>query len=147
MRKILIGKIYANWCGHCQRLKPEWLKMKQQLKNKMKKLGYFIEFIEIEESEQEKLTKFKQRFPNLNINGYPTIFKHTGGNEIEYYQGERSASELEKWVFDKNTIIMGGKKKINRKSRTIKNRKSRTIKNRKSRTIKNRKSRTIKNRK
>ena len=43
MKKILIGKVYANWCGHCQHLKPEWLKMKKELKSKMgKKENYFI---------------------------------------------------------------------------------------------------------
>ena len=30
-KKRVIGKIYAEWCGHCVALKPEWEAMKQEL--------------------------------------------------------------------------------------------------------------------
>ena len=32
-KKIIIGKIYADWCGHCNMLKPEWEKMKNMIKH------------------------------------------------------------------------------------------------------------------
>ena len=116
MKQILIGKVYANWCGHCQNLKPEWIKMKKELKSKMKKMGYHIQFVEIEESQQNKLAKFKNKYPDLNVNGYPTIFKHTGGN-LEYYNGGRTADEMTKWALggktnnneSKKPFFMGGK--------------------------------------
>lgn len=129
MKKILVGKVYANWCGHCKSLKPEWLKMKKELKNKMKNLGYYIKFIEIEESQQNKLAKFKNKFPDLNINGFPTIFKHSGG-ALEYYQGSRTTNEMLNWVVgktkqnnqSKKNFFMGGKTR--RKSRNSGTRKN-----------------------
>ena len=125
MKKMLIGKVYANWCGHCQSLKPEWLKMKKDLKSKMRKMGYLIEFVEIEEQEQDKLAEFKQRFPNLQINGYPTIFKNGGSGELEYYQGERTANEMGNWlIIQKHTRTMGGNKSKrgrNKSRKTVKN--------------------------
>jgi thiol-disulfide isomerase/thioredoxin len=98
--KIIIGKIYANWCGHCQSLKPEWYNMKKMLKYKNKN----IQFVEIEESQQQKLDKFKKRFPQLEINGYPTIFKIYPNKHIEYYNGNRLTSDMKKWVFEKNNV-------------------------------------------
>ena len=31
-KPVIIGLIYANWCGHCQALKPEWNTFKKNLK-------------------------------------------------------------------------------------------------------------------
>jgi thiol-disulfide isomerase/thioredoxin len=125
MKKILVGKVYANWCGHCQTLKPEWVKMKKELKSKMKNMGYHIQFVEIEESEQNKLTNFKNKFPDLNVSGYPTIFKHTGG-ALEYYKGGRTADAMTAWALGeknqpKKHFFTGGKtRRKSRKSGTRK---------------------------
>jgi thiol-disulfide isomerase/thioredoxin len=96
--KIIIGKIYANWCGHCQSLKPEWNKMKKQIKKSN------VQIIEIEENQIHKLNKFKKRFPELQVNGYPTIFKIYPNRHIEYYTGNRIVSDMTKWVVEKNRL-------------------------------------------
>lgn len=98
--KTIIGKIYASWCGYCKSLKPEWYKMKKMLQYKNK----HIQFVEIEESQQQKLNKFKKRFPDLQINGYPTIFKITANKYIEYYTGNRLTNDMKKWATEKNTL-------------------------------------------
>jgi len=125
MKKVLIGKVYANWCGHCQSLKPEWEKMKKDLTSKMKKMKkYSIEFVEIEEQEQDKLAEFKERFPNLSVNGYPTIFK-SYGNGLEYYQGERRADKMGNWlIIQKHTRTMGGNKSKRGRNKKTKNKKT-----------------------
>jgi len=107
---IIVGKIYADWCGHCQQLKPEWSKMKTNLMKNNKKQ---LQIVEIEESQTESLANFKAKHPNLQVNGYPTIFKIHPNGHIEYYSGERIADKMQKWVSQKN----GGKQTFRRKKR------------------------------
>ena len=97
MRKnqAIVGKIYANWCGHCQSLKPEWNKLK--LNPRMSRLS----FIEIEESQTAKMEQFKKKYPQLQVNGYPTIFKINANKRIEYYSGARTAQEIGQWALQK----------------------------------------------
>jgi thiol-disulfide isomerase/thioredoxin len=92
MKPMVVGRIHANWCGHCKDLIPEWAKMKKQLGPKKYK------FVSIEQSnegphlerlnkylgivEEEKKVKMKE--------GYPTIFKALNGR-VEYYEGPRMA--------------------------------------------------------
>jgi thiol-disulfide isomerase/thioredoxin len=113
MKKIIIGKIYADWCGHCVRLKPEWDSMKNMIKQNM---GYSlknvnIEFIELGDNEENRaknisvdqlLFNFNQKhFPHgekqIQSDGFPTIFKICR-KKIEYYKGPRVASDMYKWV-------------------------------------------------
>jgi protein disulfide-isomerase A6 len=128
MKKIIVGKIYAEWCGHCQNLHPEWLKMKKELKMLAKKKQYVIEYVEIEEIETDKMNDFKTRFPGLTVNGYPTIFKNTSGNQLEYYGGDRSASKMKDWVLGKTEnhtkskgMFYGGKRKTVKRKKNQKN--------------------------
>ena len=117
---IIVGKIYADWCGHCQQLKPEWSKMKTNVTKHNKK---HLQIVEIEESQTEKMANFKAQHPNLQVNGYPTIFKIHPNGHIEYYSGERTADKMQKWALQKN----GGKQTFRRKKRerkTVKRRKN-----------------------
>jgi thiol-disulfide isomerase/thioredoxin len=93
MTKILIGKVYANWCGHCISLKPEWQRMKRYIKK------YFrhIQFIEAESSQINKIENLKNNH-NIVANGYPTLFKIQKNGEVEYYKGPRRSSDLIKWA-------------------------------------------------
>jgi len=99
LKVITVGLIHANWCGHCQALKPHWDKMKNEMKisNKNKK----FDFVEIEDSDHMKEQKInninkKLKGNKINIKGYPTIFKIKGGN-LEYYEGERESNSLKNW--------------------------------------------------
>jgi len=130
MRKIIIGKVYAEWCGHCKNLKPEWSKMRKNLQSKMGK-NNILEFVEIEESNNTAMDQFKERFPNLTVNGYPTIFKNTGEKDLEYYYGDRTADQMVAWALKPSiSKISGGKKrktlrkKSNNKTRKVKSKTS-----------------------
>jgi thiol-disulfide isomerase/thioredoxin len=94
---IVVGKVYANWCGHCQALKPECKKMKRQISKKKGKKH--VVFVEIEESEiNSKLDKLnKDHNVNVQANGYPTVFSIEGGN-VEYYNGNRQSASMMEWV-------------------------------------------------
>jgi thiol-disulfide isomerase/thioredoxin len=100
--KLLIGKVHANWCGHCINLKPKWEQMEREIKQ-MPQMHNVV-FIEIEESETDKLNKFKSdpKYANLTVSGYPTIFSHDGHN-FNYYKGPHESQAMKQWV------IRGGK--------------------------------------
>jgi hypothetical protein len=103
---VTIGLIYANWCGHCQSLKPEWKKMKYNVMKTptFKRGGY--KFMEIEDSDKAKDSKMnainaRLQGEKLAANGYPTIFKIHGG-KLNYYEGERNADGLQSWFLGSN---------------------------------------------
>ena len=121
---VVVGKIYANWCGHCTALAPEWEKMKSQLKSKHP----HIVFEEIEQSEEAiKLNRVNRLYRNRTAkqvamqDGYPTIFKIVKG-KLSYYNGARTADALVNWVDTPDTKggvdeiqLMGGKSRTRRR--------------------------------
>jgi thiol-disulfide isomerase/thioredoxin len=103
---VTVGLIYANWCGHCQALKPEWKKMKYNLmKTPSYKVGNykFMEIEDLDKNKDSKINAINSRLheEKLEANGYPTIFKIHGG-KLNYFQGGRTANELKDWVSQPN---------------------------------------------
>jgi len=133
---IVIGKIYANWCGHCTALKPEWEKMKAIIK---KDLGKYLTNINIEFSEIEQTNEHinvdninRQYLINsnekLSASGYPTIFK-IHNNNLDYYKGSRTAQEMADWYIKHSPPVskiinshVGGRKRKSRKNKRRSNR-------------------------
>lgn len=111
-KKVVVGKIYAKWCGHCIALEPEWDSMKETLgivdtETTSKQNTKFI-LEEIEESEKDEKIKFVNDtyLTNSTIKlssqyGYPTIFKIKNGI-LTYYNGPRKQTNLVNF-FDKKT--------------------------------------------
>jgi len=107
MKKIVIGKIFTNWCIHCKMLNPEWEKMKKKVKLQMGRhlKNTMIEYCEIEGADDTDETsrilqeKVEQKYgvPPVNFQGFPTLFKIVGNN-ISYYEGDRTADALYKWA-------------------------------------------------
>jgi len=130
-KKILIGKIYADWCGHCKTLVPEWDKMKRYIKLNMGRIMknvdvHFFEFGDTEANKKKGLTVEKM-IEDFNVKhlsnhpsklalqgGYPTIFRYCNG-KLEYYNGSRTANAM--WVWYKSAceartkVKRGGMKK------------------------------------
>jgi thiol-disulfide isomerase/thioredoxin len=94
-RQLIVGKVYANWCGHCQTLKPEWARMENEIRQ-IPRMNHVV-FVAIEESEKDKMAKFNAAHGALKVSGYPTIFSHGQGG-IRYYNGTRDAESLKQWV-------------------------------------------------
>ena len=89
---IIVGKVYADWCGHCQTLKPKWEQLKEILPKGR------VQTIEIEETETDKRAEFEKKHKKtINVSGYPTIFKIVN-NKIEYYSGPREPEDMKRWV-------------------------------------------------
>lgn len=98
---VIIGLVYANWCPHCQHLKPEWNVMKNELMNKYNGLYTIVEIEESQPDKLEQIAKLEQKLNGNKIeaNGYPTIFKLNGGN-VSYYDGNRDATSMLNWITD-----------------------------------------------
>jgi len=114
MSKVVL--IYANWCGHCDMLKPKWQSMKPLLSDK-------LSVVEIEDSDpfkHDKINELNSEINNENINvmGYPTLFKINRG-EIEYYNDEREPETMAKFF---NKDVESPKLKV------IKSKKNKTMK-------------------
>ncbi len=108
---VVVGKIYANWCGHCTALIPEWKKMVEFIETKLntnKKSNTKYVFSEIEQSEQDagiseiNNTYLQQSSEKLALqDGFPTLFKINSG-KVEYYNGDRQYLEMLRWYTSSN---------------------------------------------
>lgn len=83
--KDTIRLYYADWCGHSQRMLPEWDAFAMDYKNKLA-----IEKIDCE----------KYRNKCASVSGFPTIRLYKSGdvNKVIEFSGERTASGLKKFV-------------------------------------------------
>jgi protein disulfide-isomerase/protein disulfide-isomerase A6 len=91
---VAYGKIYADWCGHCITLKPEWAKLERAM---LPMRSHNIESANKDELIDQFNRKFKTDLPKSV--GFPTIFKLTHyGGKIEIYEGERTASNMIAWL-------------------------------------------------
>ncbi len=123
--KNMVGKVYANWCGHCKDLIPEWNKLSGELKS----LGAKdIAIVSVESEDKKNLDKLQKL--GIVASGFPTIFKRVDG-KVEMYNGKRLAKDIASWavmpvkmpVMRKN--VLGGtktkKRKTFRKKRALRN--------------------------
>lgn len=122
---FVIGKIYADWCGHCTALAPKWKTLTKILRTKIPKRQLIISDIEADNVEGG-LSTLNQQFLSDSDDkvavqgGYPTIFKIVN-NKIHYYEGPRDVAPMLKWALE------GRKNKSTKMART---RKNKTRKNR-----------------
>ena len=86
------GLVYARWCPHCHSLMPHW----EQMKNK---IGTNCKVVEIEDGDYDKQHKINEVNDmihgdnQLNIHGYPTLFKVNDG-KVDYYNGVRDVESM-----------------------------------------------------
>jgi len=124
---FVIGKIYADWCGHCTALAPKWNKLTKLLRTKIPKRHLVISNIESENVENGLSTLNQQFLSNSDEKvavqgGYPTIFKIVN-NKIHYYEGPRELAPMLKWALHGVPRYQQSKKTGNtRKNKTRKNR-------------------------
>lgn len=80
--KIEFVLLYADWCGYCKAMKPDWDKIEKKYNGKNN-----LNIMSFEESKhQNKLQEF-------NVKGFPTIYTIIDGT-AEEYNGGRSYDEM-----------------------------------------------------
>lgn len=107
---------YANWCGYCQQLKPEWDKFKDMHKNYNNSGKFHI--ADIESSVLEALkSKMSDLQDMIKVEGYPTISMYDNGKKIGDYQGERTADVMMTNMNNTFTNIISNEKKTNKRKK------------------------------
>ena len=109
-------KLYANNCGYCIDMIPEWEKLKILLGNKIQVIE--IEHMELSESDNKLDIINKNLKKPIIPNGYPTIAKIIK-NKVEYYNGPRITKKMLNWVKSNNktSTKKRGKRKRNTKKK------------------------------
>ena len=83
--KHTIVLFFADWCGHCQNLKPAWNQVADKLKSKRN-----IQVLEVEDTHLDAIPKKYKK----SLLGYPSIQKFKGGKLVEQFTGNRTPEEI-----------------------------------------------------
>ena len=118
---VVIGLIYANWCHHCQALKPTWEEMKKDITNNYNGRYSIVEIEADQPDKSEQLAKLEQMLDGekIDASGYPTIVKLAGGR-IDYYGGNRELVDMKHWATGQHIGGFQKDKHINKRSRSRK---------------------------
>jgi len=125
-----VVKFYADWCGHCQDLKPKWNIMTSHLKNTP---GSGL----IASVPENMISSVNC---DNEVPGFPIIRYMEGGKKLKDYSGKREVKDLEKFV--KSALGKGSKKKKNKSKRRRKNKTKRRRKRSRKNKTKKRKNRS-----
>jgi len=77
---------YADWCGHCKKLMPEWDKAADEVNKKDKPRMIKVDVGGKEAAQQELVKKY-------GVDGYPTIILFKDG-QWNAYNGDRTKAAL-----------------------------------------------------
>ncbi|XP_037945854.1 protein disulfide-isomerase A3-like [Teleopsis dalmanni] len=80
---------YAPWCGHCKRLKPEYAKAAELVKNDDPPIT--LAKVDCTEAGKETCSKF-------SVSGYPTLKIFRGDEVSQDYNGPREANGIAKYM-------------------------------------------------
>ena len=80
----------ADWCGHCQRFKPEWKKVIEELKGRRNMYNGYI---------TTACDKTMEQLPfNVKPSGFPTISLYKGSKHVEDFKDERTRDNVLKFI-------------------------------------------------
>ena len=77
---------YADWCGHCKKVKPNWENAAKTVNTSDNKKMIMVNCGEGTDDDQKIMKKY-------NVDGYPTIIKFVNGTP-SLYRGDRDADSF-----------------------------------------------------
>ena len=88
VKKLIL--YWANWCGVCKMIKPNWNEAKKILNKKYPKLK--IEEINCDNFDEKKAFILENGVKE-SLDGIPTILLRDGVNDLEYVKGDGLAGD------------------------------------------------------
>jgi len=85
--KVVFIKMFAPWCGHCKKMKPDWDKLMEEYKDSETQLI----------ADADCTADGKSICDSNGVKGFPTL-KYGDPNDLQDYQGARSYDALKKFV-------------------------------------------------
>jgi thiol-disulfide isomerase/thioredoxin len=80
--------VFADWCGHCTKFKPEWKKFEKMCASH----GIECEALNVDDSSNTEFIK------NNEVNSFPTIIVFKSAKEKKLYDGPRTSTDLMEFV-------------------------------------------------
>ena len=115
-QKPIFIDFYANWCGHCKTIAPEWEKLIKSVKED--KSIQNLAIVAVESGVNDKHVANMLSKLHLTVKGYPTLGAILNHKFIEY-NGGRTAADMLNYI--KASVVGkqggGGKRKRGKRSR------------------------------
>ena len=116
--------VYMPGCGHCDSLKPEWVKLEKAKIDNVSTSWVHMDAANLLDINNKEAIK-----------GFPFICGYQNGKVFVYESGQRSESDLKSWI---NSNKMNGQNGGKRRKRRTRSTKKKTKKARKTRKTKKR---------
>tara|TARA_Y100000389_G_scaffold19282_1_gene16727 strand:- start:178 stop:711 length:534 start_codon:yes stop_codon:yes gene_type:complete len=99
----------ADWCGHCQRFKPEWKKVIEELKGRRNMYNGYI---------TTACDKTMEQLPfNVKPSGFPTISLYKGSKHVEDFKSERTRDNVLKFINKLKQRVKTRKQRLGKKNK------------------------------
>jgi len=85
--KVVFIKMFAPWCGHCKKMKPDWDKLMEEYKDSETQLI----------ADADCTAEGKPICDENGVRGFPTL-KYGDPSDLQDYQGGRSYDALKRFV-------------------------------------------------
>jgi thiol-disulfide isomerase/thioredoxin len=81
---------YADWCPHCQTVKPAFKEWSNKGSIQVNGKTVFLQMVEAEKDADKAVGK--------PVKGYPTFLLETAGGKFKEFDGERTPQGWESWL-------------------------------------------------
>lgn len=94
--EIKIVFFFAPWCGFCTKIFPQWDRLHKKFNQTKSSDGKVLKLIKINST----IPHNKDYVKKYKITGFPTIQIHKKGGAVIQYSGDRTYSDMQKWIQD-----------------------------------------------